>query len=364
MLILIVIFVALIVYNLKVCPINQYNEVSFDKKTSSSLFGISTILILYHHIAQYIGNTSENVMFFFGSSIIGNLGVGIFFFISGFGLLYNHKNNPKYLKSIVTKKIPAIYFVYVLTNAIYLIYFACLGTKFTFVQVLTNLFGIVCLNNFKVINVNAWFIPTILVFYVAFVLIYYIGNKIKLNNELCSIFMVIFMVTFYILNEVLPYRTLFRRSIFCFLIGIVYALYYEVLNKFIRKHYLWCLFVVITIFALNQFFFTIIDKSQTQSVCMVCFIILLLQKVNFGNIILSTIKRIGIEIYLMQYLFTHLFKNAIPLLDISANWYALAVFASTIVSALIVHWVIKYSKKGIIKLHKHIKFKKQEPLIG
>ena len=367
MIILLILFVAIFMYNLKIQPINQYNEVVFEKKTSSSLYGLSTLLVLLHHIGLVLGNSSNNTLYLFYKVYdinIGELAVGIFFFISGFGLLLNHKRNPSYIKTILTKKLPLIYVVYVITNAIYVVYYLLIGKDFSTLEIVTNILGIVWLNNFSIINSYAWFIPTIMVLYLAFFIIYYVGNKVKLTNELCSIFMVLFVVVYYISNEFLPYDSIFRRSIFCFVIGLVYALYYNQLNKFFKKHYLWCLFVILTIFCINQFFFTLIDKSQTQIACLVCLIVLLLQKVDFGNIVLSTIKRVGIEIYLLQFLFINLFKDIVPLFELSKNWYAIVVFFASIISAVILHLIIKYSKKGIVKIIKYIKSKKEEPLIG
>lgn len=360
---LLIIFVAVAIYGLKFYKINSYDNTPIDNFTTSSLYGLAIIMILLGNIASVIGNTPQNSIYHFSNTTLIGLGYGLLFFISGFGLLYNHTKNTKYIFSIITSKIPNLYFVYVLTNAIYVIFASIEGTRFTIIKVITNLLGIGFLNNFSTINPIGALIPVIILLYFVFFFIYLVGNKIKLSNEICTIFMIIAVVIFYIFNSILPYDYTFRLGIFCFVIGIVYALYYRQLNKFIQKHFLWCVFIISTILAINHFLFELIDKQQTYIAGLMCLLVISLSKCDFGNLALSTIKRVGLEIYLLQYFFIILFKDVIKLYNYSLNWYSLAVFFTTIVVGTLLHLAIKYSKKLIIKIIKNIK-NKQEPLIG
>ena len=87
---------------------------------SNTIKAIMCILILFHHLYQYTLFTDNPI---FGG-ILQNLGfwsVSIFFFLSGYGLAYSHKNKKDYIDKFLKAKLLPLYISYIFFDSNYLL---------------------------------------------------------------------------------------------------------------------------------------------------------------------------------------------------------------------------------------------------
>ena len=94
----------LFLYCVAVRLFGGYNDKYLSINSTDCYRGIAAVFIVMHHLSQVIGVTgSLKIM-----GYIGFIMVGVFFFLSGYGLKYglDHKNN--YLSGFLTKKIGCI----------------------------------------------------------------------------------------------------------------------------------------------------------------------------------------------------------------------------------------------------------------
>lgn len=90
------------------------------KSTTNALKGISAIEIMIGHLGIATG-----WMLLYPNRKAGILFVGLFFFISGYGLMFSYLRNKNYLKNFLIKKVVIIivpaYLVYLLNGVFELI---------------------------------------------------------------------------------------------------------------------------------------------------------------------------------------------------------------------------------------------------
>lgn len=98
--------------NLKLYSRKEYNNNFLNSDTAKSLKGICCIMVVLCHIA----NRMVNVGFMKPFSIVGAYAVGIFFFLSGYGLMYSYLTKNNYLKHFIKKKVLKIYIIFVVIN--------------------------------------------------------------------------------------------------------------------------------------------------------------------------------------------------------------------------------------------------------
>ncbi len=159
---------------------NSFHSDFLSIRATKSLQGLAALGVISHHISQMQIVTKANEIQIFHDT--GFLFVGLFFFVSGFGLIKSLDTKPGYLNGFLKRRALPILVTYYVMNAFYLIWHLILKTKFSASEWICKILGISLLND------NAWFVPVILILYLAF---YVIFKKIK-NRKIC--FALIFIV--------------------------------------------------------------------------------------------------------------------------------------------------------------------------
>ena len=99
-------------------PSQNLQDGHLGKNATNNLKGISIIFIILHHINQEIGEVGGT---FFSSrlTLAGRLGVAIFFFVSGYGVMRQYQiKGSTYLKNFLSHRVLPIVVLYLLAMAI------------------------------------------------------------------------------------------------------------------------------------------------------------------------------------------------------------------------------------------------------
>lgn len=132
----------------------------FNKNVANKLKGIAAIGVVCSHV---LSSKSYFILKYFTK---GYLWVGVFFFLSGYGLAYSSKTKDNYMTNFIFKKFVQIYLPFVIAQAIYLVIVNCYINKIPF-----KMLDLICVAGIGVVNPVLWYILEILVIYTIFFII-------------------------------------------------------------------------------------------------------------------------------------------------------------------------------------------------
>ncbi len=313
-----------------------------DSRSTTSIKGVLCLYVMLHNLGlDYKGNSQVALII---CEHTGGIAVGIFFFLSAYGIIRSYqKYGNKYLKKLIFSNCLKLYIVSVLINV--LTYFVYLKDNFTTPNAILSIFNLEVFNGFLRINRHGWYISTIIVLYLIFALIYFACSKLKTNNKfliagtLLSVSIILFRI---IVPNIASGGGTYTREIDAFIIGIIYATYYNKINAFFKKYFLPSFLICFVIFWVGLFF---AEKTATHSAVLI--IIILSQKISYSNNITHFLGKISLGVYLFlhfstltlqyfvtnQYLWTIL--NAGFILELSIVLYGVQNFLTSNVKNLL-----------------------------
>lgn len=300
----------------------QEEPLSLDK--AKAIQGFAAVAVILHHLAQELAGNAGAIGFF---NELGVLFVGIFFFFSGYGLYTSLNTKENYLKGFLKKRFVTILIPFYMCIIVFTVAACICGTKFNPVQLLCVLSG------WSLINANMWYIVEIVILYIAFYVIY----KLIKNRTAATVVMTIFVVAMITGSFLLAHGDdmsssywfqgeWWYNSTLLFVIGIIFSRHSDVIRKIARKGYVILLpvFAVLTVlfglqtnYALGHYSYwseipgvdpAYMDKLRCLSlqlpfvIFFVCFVLLAMMKVRFGNPVLKFLGSISLELYLIHYL--------------------------------------------------------------
>lgn len=382
------------------------NSEFLSPRATKSLQGFAAIGVLSHHLAQreiFEKQLGEIQAF----TYIGFLFVGIFFFVSGYGLIKSLDTKPNYLDGFLKKRCVPILVTYYVMNAFCIIWHLLLGTKMSASEWICKITGVALLND------NAWFVPVILIMYLAF---YFIFKNVK-NRK--TAFALIFLVVaaqigWFLFNKHFPWwlgekdwwkgsglwtapwwkkpvalwyeGEWWVNSTICFFVGMLVAQNEKKFFEFFSKFY-WIKFAAV--FTLAAVFMwqglwantnisywrefgpnpdnttlprlQMITVQTLQVIFFVLFIVVFMMKFFADNKITRWFGKYSLEIYLMQVIPIRTIPNFIKFENMdmtlfsSRMWaflYIVLVIAISILLAIVLKWcsakvlkLVGYNKK-------------------
>jgi peptidoglycan/LPS O-acetylase OafA/YrhL len=231
-------------------PSQNLEEGHLGKSATNNLKGISIIFIILHHINQELNGVSGT---FFASrlTMAGRLGVAIFFFVSGYGIMRQYQiKGPSYLKNFLPHRLLPIILLYLLAMLlIFPIKHQLMGLTFSQAAISMT-------NGAPFVN-DSWFVLAIIFFYFAF----WLGMQISRGHSL-PLFAILFLLTglytVYIWDKGMGEWLV--NAAFVFPTGVLFAFYEDRFMPLIRRFYLPIMLGTLTAFAL---FFTL-DEMHNQ----------------------------------------------------------------------------------------------------
>ena len=230
----------------------------------------------------------------------GGIGVGIFFFLSAFGIVraYQAKGNKFLLKLIFINSLKLWLIAVCINSLTYLVYFqGAFETKDAVLRILNlDLF-----NHFNRMNRHGWFIATIIALYLIFSLIYFICSKLKTNKKLviAGIIMALVPVGCFVATSITNEGGMYTREILAFSVGILYATFYDKANYILKKGFWIALPISFVAMVVG---FIVFEPVSTIAACI--FLMTVAQKFTWKNKVTYFLGKICIGVYLFLHFST------------------------------------------------------------
>lgn len=340
-----VLFVILILLaaGMRCCKKDAFLDDYLSIKTTTAEKGIAAILIVLHHLMQMV--SVPRVMSVMG--YIGILLVAVFFFLSGYGLMYGVSHKENYLKGFLKKHLLSILIPYWIINILVLLVYIVRGNTITIAKVALSILGIDTLT-------GTWFVTAILVMYVAFYVAFSIGKKFR-SDKIAITILCVEIALYCIACFALQLHSSWTASIVAFIMGIIWMHLDKQFVKWLRKSYWGKMIAIAALFGIlfvGRLFLSYIGmKSEIfhfilrNGIC-ILFVLLMLclsQKVDFKSKLSLWLGNISYELYIVHYVLL-LISNAQMK---SSVLFVPAILALSISGAWILH---KASRKIIHKL--------------
>lgn len=333
-----------------------WRETSLSLHSSKGLLGFCAVGIMLHHMSQTIYFAKEDPGILLFMVDIGVCFVGMFFFFSGYGLYSSLRDKPDYLKGFLRRRLPTVLVPFYMCNFVFILGSYLFGYKFKEGELIPYLTGAILMNS------QMWYIVEILVLYLLFYLVF---RLISNRNAACGVY---FILTLILIGFSLrlghdtttPTQGLWfhgewwYNTTLLMPAGILFAKWEKQILGFIRKFYgiVLIVSVLMTAFLYKETMFMIQNKGywyewdgyagykekvqtlavQTPFVLVTVFtVIVILQKIEFGNKILDFLGSIALELYLIH----NLFLLYMPISN--RIGYILACYAASIALATVLH---------------------------
>ena len=274
----------------------------------------------------------------------GGIAVGIFFFLSAYGLLISYqKYGNQFLKKLLFKNAVKLYLVAVFINFLeWILFFRnSFETKDTILRILNlDLF-----NHFNRMNRHGWFIASLLALYLIFAIVFFICSKLKSEkrNYIAGFIVIGITLILKILSMIFHEGGMYTRELPCFAIGIAYGLFYKRLNPYLNKLFIPLIVVGTIAYWVGLFFY---EPAASWALCVL--IVTVLQRFTFQNRVIEKLGKMCLGIYLFLHLSTLIYW------DIFLNnvWLWVIVNAVTILAFTIVLELIIFAITKLILLIK------------
>ncbi len=266
-----------------------------DARSTTCIKGVLCLFVMFHNLGlDYKGN---NTIMEIICEHAGGVGVGLFFFLSAFGIVRSYqRGGNKYLLKLIFVNVVKLYVISVLINL--LIYFVFFQGAFTTQDMWMRILNLDIFNNFNRMNRHGWYIVTIIVMYLVFALVYFLCSKLKCKNKflIAAIILSTIAVGLRVAAWIADNGGMYTRELPTFAIGVMYATFYRQINEFLHKYFLLSFILCFIGFWIGFFLLEII---ATYSAALL--IIILSQKITYQSKVTYFLGKICLGVYLFLY---------------------------------------------------------------
>ncbi len=322
---------------------------------TTQLRGIFALLVVYSHLAL---NAAADGMFGIFSTL-GSYDVGIFFFLSGYGLLVQYQKKGKdYLKGFLWRRVViSLVIPYIIFNVIYYAAYHLMGNP---VSVRDMLYSWV--NGHPLVS-NSWYIIAIFYFYLVFLIAALLSRvclreltrgRLWLVAGLCFLGSLAWMV----ICHAMGYGDWWFYSCFPLNAGMLWVLIHKKAESWFAKLF-WLKEALLLILCIVLYHAALIlpqyigmqtpiylGYMQLSAVLFSVFIVCLGMRIRFEGKCLALLGRCSLELYLVHGLFLMLFRGDVLYLE-NPLVYSLAVVAASCLAAYVLHRLLEAVKRGL-----------------
>lgn len=317
--------ITLYLYKMTICSTfeEQCNYLSI--RNTCQIKGLFALLILLHHLCQLMYND-------FGLLNMGPLGVSVFFFFSGYGLLYKIMNDSTYMDSFISKRVVKLFipFICIYFLEIFINYLE--GTTYSFIDILKSFV------NGCPIAMWLWYVIFLLFFYLFFWTIFKVVGRKPLKIIGCSMIFLTLWCVFCFWRRFSPSWTL---SCYAIVLGMFWMLYKEKISRFISQYYYLMLLLPFALCIVFHYIYTVVLYpsgwffGMLASLLFVISIIVFNFKFQNRNIILSFLGKISFELYILHPVVVNFLRGKIIYIQSDTVY-----FLSGMVISVILAWLL------------------------
>lgn len=336
----------------------RYNTEYLSTDSTKAIKGIAAVLIVFHHIAKDIVINGSLIFMRY----IGIIMVAIFYFVSGYGLMYNLKNCSNYLDSFLRKRLLNLMIPYWLIFICTIIIDFISNKRFSPMDYIFSFFS------FGPV-VSVWFVSSILLFYLAFYISFYIERildfhirwiehsyvlpkNFDIGKLILALTMIIYCISCYLLH--LP--NAYTSSVAAFYLGILWMSIESKFLRYVRTHYFLSLFGSFFLFCSVFMGRLAIAVKLNQNECLhmllrnvVCvlfilFMIICIQKITVCGKILLWLGSISYELYMVHCILMGYVRKRFS----NVFGYSTGVLFISLLIAWCIHWIALFLKKKIL----------------
>lgn len=345
---LLFVLLAFLLFCLTFKKIDGENGAILDHKSTTCIKGMLCVFVLIHNLGlDYLATLVPDGNFTGSLWIvkqviehIGGIAVGVFFFLSAYGLLTSYKSRGnKFLIKLFFKNTIKLWLIAVSINLLeYLVFFrGAFETKDAILRILNlDLF-----NNYNRMNRHGWFIATLLALYIAFIIIYYFTSLLKSKKklEIASYIMSAVPIAFFVFTLIMDNGGMYSREIWCFSLGIIYGLYFDKLNALLKKH-----FSLLFILSIVAYIIGLILQEETASGAACVFFIMASFKFDFKSSVTTFLGKISLGVYLFLHFSTLVLSSQFQ----DKVWYWMLINAGFIfILSVILYFITYLIEKGL-----------------
>ncbi len=200
---------------------------ALDIDTTTELKGLAILAIVLSHIGYFLSTDHD---FLFPLSILAGLGVNVFLFLSGFGLMVSSTEKPLSILNFYLKRLRKIFIpMWIVITVLFLADFFVLGRTYKPLEILSSYLGFFPKADLY-INLNA---P---LWYFSFILFYYLLFPIIFLKKYPVVSVILMMVLSFIFSRmVLPVdfgvNQLYKVHFLAFPLGMLLAIFSKRITK-------------------------------------------------------------------------------------------------------------------------------------
>lgn len=286
------IFFLILPFIIMFIPNRNYDLMS--KEDTLAFKGILSTIVILHHISQVENNLP--IIHYFAN--FGMYAVGVFFFISAYGITKQLKlNREKYLSGFLKKRIFKLLLPISIVTIIYIVLNILVFHKSYTINSIINVYK----SGSSIIN-NGWYLNSILVIY----LIFYFSFKFFKNIKISYLSFSFLILAYIFVLKRIGFGMWWYNSMIGIIFGMCFEIFEEKIKRVLSTHF----YKILLILSIWSFYFANnreyniiknLSKVGIYSNCtivqnMLClnFIIMILlisKKINFRELVIHKSKR-------------------------------------------------------------------------
>lgn len=300
----------------------------FDKEQTDLLKGIAIIFVVYCHYFGGIG-----LPYYYTS--IGTIGVGLFFLMSGFGLMSSRIRKKDYNKNFMRKRLSRIYPTFIISFFICCIMYCFLGYPLKAKHIIDFLI-------LSLPDSTNWYLKVQVMMYIVFWLI---SLLIKDNKKFIISILGVGVLYFFIARLFLKNDYMWYETAPIFSIGAVLAFYKEKIYNIVSKKYKTFLFVSFGLIFISFGLYYYIGGLYSEiafvySAVLVFFMSMF--KLKGNSKVMKFLGNISLELYLSH--------TIILKISYFINLKSLSGMIIFLLLSIILAIIIKFFSDGILKV--------------
>ncbi len=280
-------------WGVKKVPKGEFAEDVLSKERGVVLRGVFIIAIMLHHLSQ----RTETGELFWIFMYMGSLAVGIYLFLSGYGLMKQYQmRGDAYLSKFLIKRIPRILIPYLIANIFYAVGYTLVGKK---VKLITILKSFTTGDPFVLFS---WYMISIFFFYLEF---YFVHRFIKKKWLMVLIDMLFLAAYIYVCATVETGAWWYNTSI-VFFVGMLWAEHEKAIMEFLKKGYViklilsFILTIALYVYSLAFEYGSAINVALMwiDTIIFIVFVMMLNMKLILSNKLIVFWGKISFEVFL------------------------------------------------------------------